>query len=157
MPATANKGLRYPAATDRVADGATAIQHLAEDVDAAIADAAWAALAAGTAAAGWTQGSQVRKKNGLTFLAIQVTRNAGQAVIGPASATGNIGDTTMMTLPVGQRPGQNMFIAYQLNTTAAGTGRVNTDGTVTIDTLYPTAQISPTDVIRAWVCFPAEG
>lgn len=33
MGTTANRALRYPAATDRVADGALAIEHLAEDVD----------------------------------------------------------------------------------------------------------------------------
>lgn len=33
MPSTAIRGFRYPAATDRVADGATAIQNLAQDVD----------------------------------------------------------------------------------------------------------------------------
>lgn len=33
MATTPNRALRYPAATDRVADGALAIEHLAEDVD----------------------------------------------------------------------------------------------------------------------------
>lgn len=34
MPTTPDLALRYPASTDRVADGAVAIQHLAEDVEA---------------------------------------------------------------------------------------------------------------------------
>lgn len=33
MPATPKHAIRYPAATDRVADGATAMQNLATDVD----------------------------------------------------------------------------------------------------------------------------
>lgn len=33
MGTTTNKAFRYPEATDRVADGAAAMQHLAEDVD----------------------------------------------------------------------------------------------------------------------------
>ncbi len=36
MPTTPQLALRYPANTDRVADGALAIQHLAEDVEARI-------------------------------------------------------------------------------------------------------------------------
>lgn len=37
MPTTTTYGLRYPADTDRVADGAVAIGNLAADVDAALA------------------------------------------------------------------------------------------------------------------------
>lgn len=154
MGTTTTRAFRYPDPTDRVMDGATAIEHLAEDLETALVDSAWAA-GGDTVQAGWSTQVERRKKNGLVYLYLQLTRTG--AAIGPSGATGNIGDQTVTVLPAGWRPGRLVCLHWLVATATAGAGRIDpANGSVTVDALYPTASISTGDVIRAWASFPAE-
>lgn len=143
MPNT-TKGFRYPAATDRVADGALAMQHLAEDVDAYLAPAAWTALG-GAAAAGWNVTLQRYKVLGpLVVVSFRATRTGATLTVG---ANGNLADTAILTgIAAAARPTTEPL--YFTGTYGGGNGtmgfRLTTTGQIDVIEGPPTRDIVTT-------------
>jgi hypothetical protein len=113
---TTTKGFRYPPSTDRVADGAVAMQHLAEDVDAYLGD--WATYApAFTNVTGGAGTFRYRVEGKTLFL-------KGNFSAGTATAAGVI----QVALPAGMSalhsavvPAQNNNVPVAANTITGGT------------------------------------
>lgn len=123
MPTTA-KGLRYPAATDPVADGYLAIQHLAEDVDAQLSahtSADWAATTNGWASAAAPQKARVTKlPSGLVLLTGRL--NAGTLSNGDSigSLPAGYGPSVKSRYPVATSAPANAAIFIDVPDPAAG-------------------------------------
>ncbi|MGR4847919.1 hypothetical protein [Streptomyces sp. LARHCF252] len=80
-----------------------------------------------------------RKTCGVCTFKAVVTRSGSTLT---ADAAGNLADTLAATLPVGYRPAESFIASFDKGGTAEGTATVDTDGTITLKTLSPTATIA---------------
>ena len=90
-------------------------------------------IAGATAASGFTSISfSGRKLRGITTITVIATRNGG-TVPETSAGSGNIGDTTMCTLPAGWRPPELIEAIWDSGFNDGG-ATINTSGTVVLRT-----------------------
>lgn len=155
MTTTTPLGFPKPEATDRIALGYDQIADLADALDAylaaRLADTGW--VTAGlTLAAGWSDaGSRIRKIGSLVMLEVRVNRT-GVAVGSPA--TGDMANTNVLTtIPTQFRPANLTPMHWICDSSTDGGGGVNTDGSVSLYSMNPTATIPVGGIVRvqqAW-------
>lgn len=90
-------------------------------------------------ASGWSSGALVAvKANGMCSMSMSATRSGGTIT---GSATGNITDTLVATLPAGIRPATRMTGLWENSDVSHGGVRIDTNGAITILSMTPTSTI----------------
>lgn len=106
-----------------------------------------------TAATNFTVSSfSARKAGGVTEWAVTTTYSGSTITAG---STGNITDTTVMTLPSSILPLREEYADFEVSGATAGSVRFNTDGTCVIVALYPTATIASGQTVKFGAAFAA--
>lgn len=169
MPATPINALPYPANTDRVADGATAIKALADQVEAKMvtSNARFPSLQSAnflsvTFQTGWTIGSESLDLRSavlpgvgrLVSFCAHFTRAAGAATI-TTSTVGNAADTDILQLPTGFRPVTLWPVIIQVISKAPATGRIGTDGMLIYQEQAPGSNVTAGDLLRVTATYLA--
>lgn len=108
-----------------------------DDVFSALVETTTSGLVAATNFS--TSSFSARKTCGVCTILVVMTRS-GTTVT--ADSAGNISDTLCATLPSGWRPSQVILGNVDKSGTADGSATIDTDGTITLKTLSPTATIA---------------
>lgn len=139
------KGFPRPAATDRLTDAYDHISDLADAVDAYL-DGAWV-TAGFVAAAGFTNtASRYRKILGGIVLVELVCTRTGVALGSPA--TGNMSNTSMITVPAAARPSVDTAFAWVSGETNGG-GILQSSGNASLVSMNSTSAVEVGTIVRA--------
>lgn len=72
-----------------------------------------------------------------------------------AGSTGNLADTTCMTLPTDLRPGSETYATFEVAGTTSGAVRIMPDGTCRLTTAMPGSSISSGSTVKFGASFAA--